>query len=464
MSSLAEKPVLSSWSSEMRIPSDLVYVPDKFFDHTGVPFTLNPETGRRYLSPEYPVTSREVLARLGVQALSDRNFLEDLFKVVESTPEDFQSQPSAWQVKLCKAVLPLLAKDDLKDLVSTMKLVPLRDGSWTAVVEGPVFFSTKAHGLQIPDGISIRLIDSVAEADPDRRKFFQYLGAKECGSLEICRLIERLHSNEDFDPLKVPLEQLIAHTRFLYRASWKGEGVKLWFGTTKATRRHGAQIYIRQDCVKGSPLHEIHGKMESSFEYIHDDYLDILPADKPAWISWLKRTFEIFDIPRLVDAKTSVLSQEFDTLFKLCCSKDLLWVLMEHWRYYGQWLEVGNDDWQAKSSEADVHKRRKETLRKSLGTQQVRCRNGMCQLSNTVLPAIDQHLDINPYLPMLELYDPLSSTWKNLGCLGVVVDRSAPYYIRCLESLLEANPDRDTVTYIYEQLKSYNAHESELIR
>ncbi|OAL50739.1 hypothetical protein IQ07DRAFT_680093 [Pyrenochaeta sp. DS3sAY3a] len=464
LSSLAKKPVLSSWSSGMRIPSELVYVPKKFFDHTGVPFTLNPETGSRYLSPKYPDTSREVLARLGVKTLSDREFLEDLFSVVESTPEYFRSRSPAWHVQLSKAVLPLLADDDLHNLTSTMKLVPLRDGSWTAAADGPVFFSTKARGLHIPDGISIRLIDPAAEAAPDRRKLFQSLDARDCDSLEICKMIERLHSDKDFDPLRVPLEQLISHTRFLYRASWKSEGVNLWFGTKKGTRRHGAQIYIKQDCVKGSPLHQIYAKMELSFEYIHDNYLNIFPADKPAWISWLKRTFEISDIPRLVEANTSLPSPAFCTLFKRCCSKDLLWMFREHWRYYAQWLEVGNDDWQAKASEANAQKEEKKTLREILGSQYVQCRNGICQLSNAVLPAIDQHLDINPHLPMLELYDPLNPVWKILGCLGVVVDRSALYYIRCLESLLKANPDRDTLTYIYEQLRNYNAHESELIR
>lgn len=119
----------------MAVPSALLYVPPKFLDEKGIPFTLRPTTARQYLSPFYSSSDSEALGLIGVRTLSDRDFLVHLQAMIESNPRIMQSRPCTWHAQLSKALLLLFGNIELRTMISKMKLIPLRDGTWTQAAD-----------------------------------------------------------------------------------------------------------------------------------------------------------------------------------------------------------------------------------------------------------------------------------------------------------------------------------------
>ncbi|KAF2178732.1 hypothetical protein K469DRAFT_642268 [Zopfia rhizophila CBS 207.26] len=469
---LSQKPVLESWSSTMSVATALSYVPKQFMDDRGTPLTLNPMTALTYLSAEYPDLEIGVLRQIGVHLLTDYDFLRDLGSMIERDRDTFQAKQGDWHSRLAKVLLPLSVKSDLKSMIRSMRIIPLRDGQWAIAEGNTIFFSTKTQSLHIPDGLPILIVDPLAEDDIHRRNLFQQLGVKNCDVFGICRLIGNIHGEDDFNPKRVPRYQLISHALFLYRASWRAEeGAELWFATKRDQRCRGSQLYIRMDCTTDSPPMRIYDQLETSFDFIHDDYLNISSADKTGWIAWLIKTFKLSAIPRLVSTIpqrpsqcTSSLSQEFRFLFQNCHSRDILWILRDNWRHYSQWLEDDDYHWQNRSAADTVDRSLKATLREELKRQQVKCRNGLFTLCNTVLPTVDRFLSGNAHIPTIVIQDPQGPSWSILSNFGVAVERNALYYIRCLEALQCSQPQKDTLAHIYEQLRICYAHEEEFIR
>lgn len=321
----------------------------------------------------------------------------------------------------------------------------------------------KEKGPHIPEGISIDIIEPSAVVHSDRYDLLRRMGARDCDARDVCGQIAKLHSGDNFDALRLRRSELIAQVRFMHRACWQGEGLKLWFATRKGGCKRGPQLYLRVDSGK-SQLSGISKKMDTSFEFIHDDYLHVPATEKAAWISWLKKTCGISDIPRLVEPGTLLLSNDFRILLAACQSRDILFLLRENWSYYSQWLE--ND---AGASPIAHGRKLPEQVAKmrpleGLKSQQVRCCNRFFALEKTILPMLDPMLDNKAWSPTIELYDPLNTGWKILCHLGVAVERNAQYYIRCLEALRGSHADATTLTHIYTQLSVRDAQEGDFIR
>jgi hypothetical protein len=466
LKSLAQKPVLESWGQIMSTPSTLFYVPKYYSDNTGVPFSLNAETSWKYLSVKYPDSEIETLQKIGVKILEGNDFLVDLRAMIERDHDAFRSRSWEWHAQLAGALLPLLATDSQKETISSMRIIPLRNGKWITAAGNDLFFSTTT---KIPEGIPLHVIAPSAQFVVNRYNLFQRLGARDCDDLRVCRMIAKMHGQADFDATSVFRAQLISHARFLYEASWQTEGAQLWFVTKKDQRRHGSELYLRRKCRKGSPMSLVYEQMETQLEFLHDDYLDMPSTDEVAWTSWLEKTVGVSTIPRLVNpprlrTNSSVLSKDFKLLFQHCSSRDLLWVIRDHWSQYSRWLEHDDVAWQADNSVNQADRSFKDTLQNELKDQKVKCRIGQLPLSKAVLPMLDQFLDLYPLVPSLDIYDPLSPSWKILRHLGVAVERNAEYYIRCLEALRNTQPLSDVLTHIYSQLMNNLAHEGDFIQ
>ncbi|CAO2650180.1 Nn.00g014720.m01.CDS01 [Neocucurbitaria sp. VM-36] len=467
---LAYKPVLESWSQAMTSPSTLVYVPEEFLDDEGIPFSLHFATAPTYLSARYPDSEINTLKRLGVQILSSYSFLQDLDAMIKENHEAFLSKPDTWHAQLGKALLPLLAVDLHKELVSAMRIIPLKDGQWVTASKDTLFFSTGTKVLSIPDGIPLQVIDSSAEAIPHRRDLFKQLGARDYDVLEVCRAIEKRHCDSDCDATTIPREQLVSHAMYLYQASWQSEKlVNLWFATNNDGRRQGSELYMRANCRRGSPLSVIYERLEAHFDFIHCEYLDMFPDDRTAWLTWLEKVVGISTIPRIVSSParrtlSSVLSKEFKVLFQHCNPRDVFWVIRDNWRYYSRWVENDDVAWQSVDSEGQTDRSERESLRKELKDQRIRCKIGQATLSQTVLPMVDTLMDSWPIVPTIDVYDPHSPGWKVLRHFGVAVEKNVEYYVRCLEALQNMRPSHDILIHIYDQLRNMLDQYGEIIR
>ena len=149
MKRLSEELVLESCDGTMRRPTSLRCVPSRFTDDKGVPFTLGPHTESKYLSLKYPRWETGPASALGVNDLPSREFLQDLASTILKDERTFRSQPRQWHSKLAKTLLALAVRDEHKSVISTLDIIPLRDGQWVSAQRRTIFFSENANDLKI---------------------------------------------------------------------------------------------------------------------------------------------------------------------------------------------------------------------------------------------------------------------------------------------------------------------------
>ncbi|OCK90529.1 uncharacterized protein K441DRAFT_578728 [Cenococcum geophilum 1.58] len=463
---LRQKPVLECWKQTLVEPCSLAYVPRDFLDDRGTPFILNSTTAFRYLSGKYPNWEINAIYQLGVTQLTAKKFLDDLNSMIASEPSTFQAKSAEWHAQLATAMLPLVLKIDLKPLIHKMPIIPLREGQWVAAKGAAIFFSENTQSLNIPKGIPVLAVDPVAGNNVHRHDLFKQLGVRDCDATEICRLIVEMHGGESFNPKAIPEPYLVSHAKFLYQASWRPlRSAELWFVTKGGGRSLGSSVYIHAERGNGSPLARISTQLETRFPFVHTDYLKSFPNDK-GWFVWLTTAFHISTIPRLAtplldgqEEGTPSLSEEFRYLLANCQSSDILWVLRENWAHYSKWIENNNSSPQSPTQVVSNH-----LILEELKSQKVKCRNGLVPLSKTVLPMLDHFLQDRDCFPFLDVKDAKSPRWGFLSYFGVAVNRSAQYYVSCLEALHNSNPRKELLTHIYQQIQNYYIGEELTIR
>lgn len=312
---LRESPVLESCAGTMVKPSTLKHVPlDPFVDEEGIPFTLNSYTATRYLSPRYPVWAIEATSSIGVSQLSPREFLGDLNSAITQDPTTFRTRSATWHSQLAETLVRLTTDAELMSIIQDICLIPLNDGTWTSIRGQAIFFSKSETSLEIPSGIEVLIVDSSAESDLNRRKFFTSLGVKAWEAPEICRLILRIHESPDFDPKTLAVVQLISHAAFLYNASWQPpKTADLWFATMRDERCLGSKLYIPGSIETDSPAARIFSQLQKQYAVIHNNYLNAFALDAD-WPKWLVSNLGLSMVPRLITPHVDPKPQPTQTL------------------------------------------------------------------------------------------------------------------------------------------------------
>jgi hypothetical protein len=288
LSELQESSVLESCAGTMVKPSSLKYVPlDPFADAEGKPFTLGPRTEASYLSLKYPTWAVDATGAIGVVKLSPQEFLQDLRLAVEQDPITFRPRSAAWHSQLAKALVKLGTDPELLSIIEDICLIPLHDGTWTSAKGHTIFFSRSGTALEIPSGIEVLIVDSIAESDPNRRTLFKSLGVKAWEASEICSIVLQIHASLSFDPTSLTRDQLISHALFLYKASWQPpKTADLWFATMQGERCLGRKLYFPGSIGPNSPAARIFTQLQKKFAVIHNDYIEASPFDAN-WPLWL---------------------------------------------------------------------------------------------------------------------------------------------------------------------------------
>jgi hypothetical protein len=182
---LCTSPILESVSRVLRPPSYLIFIPESFNDKEGKPLVLTERTASRYLSHKYPPSEQGRLSHLGVSTLTIEGFIGDLRGLISRCPDKFHVLPDEWHSRLAEALMSSTIRSQYwKAIVSTLRIVPLRDNRWVSPNDGNLLFPSRSKDLMVPRGIDIFEIHSSAESDYFRRPIFMSLGAKEFQSRE----------------------------------------------------------------------------------------------------------------------------------------------------------------------------------------------------------------------------------------------------------------------------------------
>lgn len=298
---LRELAVLESCAGTMEKARSLKSVPlDKYVDGTGMPYTLTARTATKYLSPIYPAWAIRGAMSIGVSQLSPRDFLEDLISLINEDPHSFYAKSYQWHAQLAESLYRLAIDDQLLIIMQDIKIIPLQDGTWTAIRGKSLFFAKGESSLEIPSGIDVLVVDEAAESNTNRRKLLVSLGVKAWDTPEICRQIMEVHESPSFDADALTTGQLISHAAFLYKSSWQPPAnVNIWFATITDERCFGRDLYINGSVDPDLSVARVFAKPNEQFPVIHNGYLEAFPLDIK-WPNWLIKNLGLSMVPRLI--------------------------------------------------------------------------------------------------------------------------------------------------------------------
>lgn len=235
---LRTQPILESLSGKLASPSDLSYVDERFTDKSGKPLTLCDHTKNLYLSSKYPDHVLEFLRELGVSKLSDEQFVEHLKRIILEHEGQFRGESLEWHSKLAEALIPLVEKDELEQIICTLPLIPIADGHWVAATSKPRIFSDAYDLGDLRVLKSTRIIHPAAISDANRSHLWASLGLQAIDRGEICQYIVRAHEQPLLAPHKSwSRAHLVAHAKFLFKSGWRpSKPVDLWVETSLGER------------------------------------------------------------------------------------------------------------------------------------------------------------------------------------------------------------------------------------
>lgn len=468
---LSNEAILESRDGKMARPTSLTYVPERFTDSSGNPFTSTPNNECRYLSKRYLHSDREYILPLGIKEMSVKDFLQDLEELINGHTALFQNQSLEWHTQLSEVLVTIVM--DPKDSqylpsISALQLIPLRDGRWISGRTGTVLFPGGSESCVIPEGIDLLVVHSDAVDSTNhhgRRMLFSLLGVKQFSAPQICLLIFETHQDPSFNPRSVSRKELVSQTVFLYTAQWSNtRGLDLWYASENDGRFRGAQIYMDSD--EPYAASRLLGNHRDRFHFLHSDYISAVRHEKERWLEWLRKTQKLSILPRLVQWTTELsfdLSSDFEFLTQVLSSAELLLLLRDNWSHYVEWIgewfdaEDDNDPRESRRSMARVRSR--------LASLKVKCHGGsLSRLDQTFLPLDGLMEEASGCIPFLDIPEPADRGWQPLLVLGVGVCRNVCFYLRCLENVFGSEVPLEKVSTFYDGIEARHKDSEKLVR
>ena len=463
------EPLLENWNGEFVSASTLTYVSAAdYCDEQGRPLTLglnNPTRGASYLSPRYSKDDLECLKALGVTEMEHDVFIKHLRAYIRDFSEEFQSRPAEWHAKLAEVLIPMANDIDYRAAVKGLKLVPLRDGQWTSMNEvgrAPIWFPGNAAASEIPQGISLLVLDQVASSNHLRYQLYGSIGVKPCDIFALVDFIIERHSSPDYNPRWVSRAALISQAVFLssINASFQ-ENQTLWVMTERGDRVPASTAYLDSDeefsatkCFEGHRHH---------VNFLHPAYLTAVPEKPRPWIRWMTKHASISKYPRLATAvalNTFQISSDFENI----ATRDpilALKLLKARWDEYSLLIET-NERPDATAEERTS----KAALREKLAAIMIPCKGGSrCRLDETFLPSREIVSTAMGCVPLLDLPDPNDPRWPAvLRPLGVGVKNDLNLYLKCLYNVKTKNLSTEKVSAFLEQIQARCSEDEALVR
>ncbi|KAJ7643247.1 hypothetical protein B0H17DRAFT_460041 [Mycena rosella] len=284
--------ILRSADGRLRQPSQLFVVSSDYFDDNGD--SLIPEEYLRgyYLSSEYD-HSDGILYELGVQVLSDSEFIEALSRMSQY---GIQRQSTSWQESV-SALLKRLNRQGYSWPIKALRMVPLQDGSWVAPNSGDLFFSSAA--VDIPGDLGLRLLARL-DLTSSRYSLFSDLGIREADPGVISEKILDFH-RRSWPSTGDVLSH--AHYLFFHRDQLRYNLDRLYLLNREGKLANAKDLYMDGREQGIMPISDI---ISSRSQLLHQSYLTP-PSSHSAisWHAWLKDALCVNVSPRVTDGQFS---------------------------------------------------------------------------------------------------------------------------------------------------------------
>jgi hypothetical protein len=385
--------------------------------------------------------------------MTGSRFVKDLTRLVRDMATIFRAQSHEWHSNLAKCVLPLAVHEEHYPKIAALKMIPLRDGTWVSTSPENIFFPGDQHGLTVPSGIDLMIVDSDAAADFTRKQLFIGLSVKEFTTLGICKMIIHTHNDPKFSPQQIEKAALIEQAVFLYRARWRLEERYKFFCVTESNRRTATrQLYMQSD--KPYSASGFFATNRSRVQFLNSSYVDAVSENQESWLDWLQDGLNIATYPRLTIPSGEhgfVISPDFDWILSNRPSADYLSLLKNQWHLYENFVE--EDEQVSAFREPNVSRSR---IRRRLLLARVKCRDGNTRtLEKAYLPTSDLVTASKGCIPFLDVPDPQDRRWAiALRQLGVGLKNDLQFYLLALENIKSQNPTLDQVIDFLEQIQA----------
>jgi hypothetical protein len=427
------------------------------FRLSGEPLVESLETKKKYLSFLYDTGSTQLLPELrllGVKEMTYDDFFSELKAMITRRPGFLGSQSQAWHSRVAE----ILQRSRSTWELSTIPIVPVRDGRWVCPTEHHLFLQTGSDGASVPNGIDICIVESDACLNNSRRNFFQWLGIQPCSREKVCQMIVERHTNAR----TLDLNDIVADINYLFEtppSMFRNSVDSIWAMDRNERFAHGNDLYI-DDPRETFAVSDHADNLSSGIRMIHPRYLEKARAEgkQTELIKWLKDRLEVSTLPCLL--RDRQLTEEF-TYFTTNASSELLLILRDNWSHYN--LQI--------HGLITIGRGSRTTVVKQLSEMPVRCTDGsMHQLGQAVLP-LDELRSVADLLPFLDVRVPSDRRWLQLEALGLTVKETFDLHLRQLKALALADPASHPATLsavcnIYEQLaaRSRERSQSEILK
>lgn len=355
MELLKTTPVLRSRQrSELRRTTDVVALTYDFKDNKGQPL-LDDFSYDRFLAEGYSWKIFKLLEPYGLDRLDfgicvelleyDLNTLQPRMRTTDDDDE-------AWHTAVSKIFSRILETKEYSDRFSRLQLLPLRDGTWTSVRLGPVYFPD-CEGINIPAKTDLSILRTSAARNAARRKLFELLGAVEANVSCVRASLLRQYGGRSSAWTKtfLSLPESKEHLKYLYLTHESRERqesprqIQIYTSDVFPLLRtpHMEKVFLPSSHPLGPQALLRSSEQESEFTFleIHGDYLTDVPdstlASHPTWKSWLIDYLHLRDKLSVMSDDGNELSAEWHYVHRHHPEK-LLHLLEHLWKFEGSRL------------------------------------------------------------------------------------------------------------------------------
>ncbi|KAJ4027908.1 hypothetical protein NW752_000157 [Fusarium irregulare] len=301
-------------------------------DENGDPLFLDLDE-EMYLAKEYTEDDLKLLEPYGLcdaDALAVIKRIErDLAKNSKTSRMKSPDIDDQWHSLAARALLKLdglFVFPSVSIRLNNLKLIPLGNGKWVSPSSGHLYYS-HSEQLAIPKDLPLKLVDTDASSNPDRRALFDKLGVVEALVKDVRTLIMEKQAVPwaDTDVLSAS----VAHLQFLYLSESlleEGEvptrlkGLHVYNQWQKPCQPLKSAVYMptenEHEALK--LLTKADGAPGLEMPFLHDNYLDEIPTTPQgfmwSWEEWLELRLHLWRHLRLIakdSQKRLSISREF---------------------------------------------------------------------------------------------------------------------------------------------------------
>ncbi|KAI0112046.1 hypothetical protein GGR51DRAFT_53809 [Nemania sp. FL0031] len=253
-----------------------------------------------YLSQKYDNTDLKILKPLGLMSLLTNDIINivsyDLRHRADLSHMKCRQTDDDWHSRTARLLLSCLKKGskEQQQSILSLEILPLSTGEWSSITTAPLYYYRCEGGIEIPEGLDLKLVSPVAAENPERRALFDDLGVS---TAPIRHIQDKIFSSSR-SVVEVDLQIAISRLKYLYLSHYhKGAEIARERFVNYPLCSATGKIQGAQNQLNYLPTSGQHGTIEllRSCPYanymIHDAYLKEAPSRPPgetlSWVDWL---------------------------------------------------------------------------------------------------------------------------------------------------------------------------------